>query len=69
MLAVENKNLRRSLANMALDRDILKETHDIAVKKKVDLAREIIRQGRFKVARVCRVLSVSRSNQYENRRP
>ena len=33
-LLEENKNLRRSLANMTLDRDILKEAHDIAVKKK-----------------------------------
>ena len=30
----EIKNLRRSLANMTVDRDILKEGHDIAVKKK-----------------------------------
>jgi transposase-like protein len=30
----ENKNLKRSLANMTVDRDILKEAHDIAVKKK-----------------------------------
>lgn len=30
----ENKNLRRSLANMALDRDILKEAVDIGIKKK-----------------------------------
>lgn len=30
----ENKNLRKSLANMTMDRDILKEAHDIAVKKK-----------------------------------
>ena len=30
----ENKNLRRSLANMTVDRDILKEGHEIAVKKK-----------------------------------
>ena len=29
----------------------------------------MIRRGKFKVARVCRVLSVSRSNQYENRKP
>ena len=29
----EIKNLRRSLVNMTLDRDILKEAHDIAVKK------------------------------------
>ena len=35
----------------------------------MDLAREVIRRGKFKVARVCRVLSVSRSNQYENRKP
>lgn len=35
----------------------------------MDLAREVIRRGRFKLARVCRVLSVSRSNQYENRKP
>ena len=30
----EIKNLRRSLVNATLDRDILKEAHDIAVKKK-----------------------------------
>ena len=30
----EIKNLRRSLVNMTVDRDILKEAHDIAVKKK-----------------------------------
>jgi transposase-like protein len=30
----EIRNLRRSLANMTVDRDILKEAHDIAVKKK-----------------------------------
>ena len=30
----EIKNLRRSLVNMTIDRDILKEAHDIAVKKK-----------------------------------
>lgn len=30
----ENKNLRKSLANMAMDRDILKEAVDIATKKK-----------------------------------
>lgn len=35
----------------------------------MDLAREVINRGRFKLARVCRVLSVSRSNQYENRKP
>jgi len=35
----------------------------------VDLAREVIKRGKFKTARVCRVLKVSRSNQYENRRP
>jgi putative transposase len=34
----------------------------------VDFAREVIRRGVFKLARVCRVLSVSRSNQYENRK-
>lgn len=33
-LMEENRNLRRSLANMTLDRDILKEANDIAVKKK-----------------------------------
>lgn len=33
-LLEENKNLRRSLVNVSLDRDILKEAHDIAVKKK-----------------------------------
>jgi transposase-like protein len=30
----EIKNLRRSLVNMTVDRDILKEAHDIGVKKK-----------------------------------
>jgi transposase len=30
----ENKNLRRSLSNMTVDRDILKEAVDIASKKK-----------------------------------
>ena len=30
----EIKNLGRSLVNMTVDRDILKEAHDIAVKKK-----------------------------------
>ena len=30
----EIRNLRRSLVNMTVDRDILKESHDIAVKKK-----------------------------------
>lgn len=30
----ENKNLRRSLANMTVDRDILKEAVDLATKKK-----------------------------------
>jgi len=30
----ENKNLRKSLANMAMDRDILKDAVDIATKKK-----------------------------------
>jgi transposase-like protein len=30
----EIKNLRRSLANMTVDRDILKEANEIAVKKK-----------------------------------
>ena len=30
----EIRNLRRSLVNMTVDRDILKEAHDIAVKKK-----------------------------------
>jgi transposase InsO family protein len=35
----------------------------------VDLAREVIRKGKFKLARVCRVLGVSRSNQYEHRKP
>lgn len=30
----EIKNLRRSLVNATLDRDILKEAHEIAVKKK-----------------------------------
>ncbi|MBC7385947.1 MAG: IS3 family transposase [Cryobacterium sp.] len=35
----------------------------------MDLAREVIRRGKFKIARVCRVLSISRSNQYENRKP
>ena len=30
----EIRNLRRSLANMTVDRDILKDAHDIAVKKK-----------------------------------
>ena len=34
----------------------------------MDLAREVSRRGKFKFARVCRVLSVSRSNQYENRK-
>ena len=33
-LAEENKNLRRSLANMTMDRDILKEAVDMASKKK-----------------------------------
>jgi transposase-like protein len=33
-LMEENKNLRRSLANMTMDRDILKEAVDIAAKKK-----------------------------------
>lgn len=28
------RNLRRSLVDMTVDRDILKEAHDIAVKKK-----------------------------------
>lgn len=35
----------------------------------MDLAREVIRKGNFKIARVCRVLGVSRSNQYENSKP
>jgi transposase-like protein len=30
----EIRNLRRSLVNMTVDRDILKEAHEIAVKKK-----------------------------------
>ena len=30
----QNKNLRRSLANMTVDRDILKQGHEIAVIKK-----------------------------------
>ena len=30
----EIKNLRRSLVNRTVDRDVLKEAHDIAVKKK-----------------------------------
>lgn len=33
-LIEENKNLRKALANTALDRDILKEAVDIATKKK-----------------------------------
>ena len=33
-LMEENRNLRRSLANMTVDRDILKEAVDIAAKKK-----------------------------------
>ncbi len=35
----------------------------------MDLAREIIKSKRFKVKRVCQVLRVSRSNQYQNQNP
>lgn len=34
----------------------------------MDIARKIVAGGKFKIARVCRVLCVSRSNQYENKK-
>jgi putative transposase len=35
----------------------------------VALAKEIVKQGKFKILRVCRVLRVSRANQYKNPKP
>ena len=34
----------------------------------MDLARQVIAKNKFKLARVCRVLLVSRSNQYESKK-
>lgn len=57
--------LERVLGKKTLEIEVLKAAVELGRKKKTDLARAIVRSGKFPVAVVARTLAVSRPNLYE----